>query len=100
MSDDLPTSYADSRTGRGDKWFQQIRDLRSQANGLDEYSDSHDAFVAMIADAFKALPMNQAREIARKELMEFCVTRKAAAQDLRLKLLSQAAELENNGVPE
>ena len=93
-----PQQYRDTRTARAEKWAQEIKDLRAQIKGLEDYEVAHQMFRAMIEDAFKSIPSSDSREIARAELMEFAAKRQGAAQQaIRVKLRA-AQNLENTGV--
>lgn len=92
--------YAESRTAKGDKWYKQINDLKVQVDQLKMYSEAQQAFRAVIEDALVALPMNNSREIARAELMEFCSNRMSHAQTTIQQRLRRVNQLESEGVPE
>jgi hypothetical protein len=93
-----PKPYSESRTGRGDKWFQGIKDLRAQVDALLLYSEAHQQFRSLIEEGFKVLPKDDSREIARAELMEFCAKREGAAQQAIKAKLRAIQNLENTGV--
>lgn len=97
-TDSVQTPYAESRTGRGDKWFQEISDLRAQTDALVNYAEAHKMFSAMIGDGLTTLPVNDSREIARAELQEFISKRIAHAQQTIRRKLTQIQALENRGV--
>lgn len=96
----LPKSYADSRTGRGDKWFQQINDLKKQIDDLKTYAETHKTFAKTLEGSWTVLPLNSAREIARNELMEFCTKRAEHAHKTIERAQRRIDDLENNGVPD
>ena len=100
MTDTTQTSYAESRTGKGDKWFQQIKGLKAQVDNLEHYADAHQNFSRMIEDGLKTLTLDNSREIARSELINFCTGRVGEAQRMIRRILNQIDHLEITGVAE
>lgn len=97
---DPQVPYSESRTGRGDKWYATMGELRAKTEALQKYADAHKAFSQMIEDALKALPQDDSREIARAELIQFIAGRIRAAQAHKVRQLKVLTGMEAQGVPD
>lgn len=93
-------NYAESRTGKGDKWYQKINDLKTDVAALTMYIEAHQSFKSTIESGLSTLALSKAREIARTEIVAFCNTRIAGAQKIQKMKLRQISDLEYNGVEE
>lgn len=92
-----PQAYHLTRTARAEKWDQEVKFLRGQIEQLNDYEIAVLQFRSIIEEAFKSVPGNDSREIARADLMEVCSKRQTAVQRAIASKLRALQALEAKG---
>lgn len=91
-------NYAESRTGRGDAWFEKIQKLNDQVDKLKKAAEFFDNYADLVENGFRVVPLDEIRSMVREDIMIFCHERARQARDAAKNKKRQATELESAGV--
>ena len=94
------TQYKESRTGRGDAWFNEISNLESQAANLKKVAAFFQAYAGLVSDGFSSLPPDEHRQIVVADIMAYCHNQEAKALDVADVKQARANEMSRKGVPD
>ena len=94
----LPKNYAESRTGRGDEWYEKMRSLEKRADELDKVATYFQNYTDLVKGAYSTLPLDHLRRLVKDAIIEFCEEQEIVARRTALRHRNRQKDLENAGV--